>query len=58
MLALRKNSFLYFWKNLKLVMPVPPSVRFGSDTSCDGTAKLKLSIKRNSCHLNTSGALA
>ena len=25
---------------------------------CDGTAKLKLSIKRNGRHLNTSGALA
>ena len=27
-----------------------PSVRFGSDTSCDGTAKLKFKIKRNDRH--------
>ena len=39
-------------------MLVPPPVCFGTDTSCDGTAKLKLQIKRNGRHLNTSGALA
>ena len=35
-----RNSFLIcnFWK---LVMLVPRPMRSGSDTSCDGTAKLK-----------------
>ena len=36
-----RNSFLIcnVWK---LVILVPPPMRFGSDTSYDGTAKLKL----------------
>ena len=36
-----RNSFL-ICKTLKLVMLVPPPMCFGFDTSCDGTAKLKL----------------
>ena len=38
-----KSEFSFLVCNIqKLIMLVPSPVRFGSDTSCDGTAKLKL----------------
>jgi len=42
MLALRKNFIFIFLEKLEISHACTTIGRFGSDTSCGGTAKLKL----------------